>query len=94
MSTHNYIVQRCLSILLHSQALEIPQICKDKDEAEVWFVGLKALLARGSHRKTKSEARSEAASSDSPNVWRVSRSSSFVSSTFLVVVNICHILFS
>ena len=33
------------------------QICKDKDEAEVWFTGLKALISRG-HQKGRAESRS------------------------------------
>ncbi|KAL1551014.1 PH, RCC1 and FYVE domains-containing protein 1-like [Salvia divinorum] len=60
------------SLIHNDRSLDL--ICKDKDEAEVWFVGLKALIERGSHRK----ARSETASSESPRVWRVSRSSSFL----------------
>ncbi|XP_057777163.1 PH, RCC1 and FYVE domains-containing protein 1 isoform X2 [Salvia miltiorrhiza] len=63
------------SLIHNDRSLDL--ICKDKDEAEVWFVGLKALIARGSHRKVRNEAKSETASSESPRVWRVSRSSSF-----------------
>ncbi|BBG96538.1 Regulator of chromosome condensation family with FYVE zinc finger domain [Prunus dulcis] len=33
-------------------------ICKDKDEAEVWFTGLKALISRGLHQKGRAESRS------------------------------------
>ena len=33
------------------------QICKDKDEAEVWFTGLKALISRY-HRRPRVEPRS------------------------------------
>lgn len=40
------------------------QICKDKDEAEVWFVGLKALITHGSYHKWKIETRSGCTSSD------------------------------
>ncbi|KAH6755431.1 Regulator of chromosome condensation family with FYVE zinc finger domain-containing protein [Perilla frutescens var. hirtella] len=65
------------SLIYNDRSLDL--ICKDKDEAEVWFVGLKALIARGSHKKLRNEARSETASSESPRVWRVSRSSSFFS---------------
>ncbi len=41
------------------------QICKDKDEAEVWFVGLKALIARGNYPKWRSESRGDSVASDS-----------------------------
>ncbi|GFP86184.1 ultraviolet-b receptor uvr8 [Phtheirospermum japonicum] len=41
-------------------------ICKDKDEAEVWFVGLKALIARGNNRKLRKESRNENALPESP----------------------------
>lgn len=34
------------------------QICKDKDEAEVWLTGLKALISRGHHQKGRTESRS------------------------------------
>lgn len=40
------------------------QICKDKDEAEVWFVGLKALITRGNY-KWRSASRCDSVSSDS-----------------------------
>ncbi|KAJ8423933.1 hypothetical protein Cgig2_032947 [Carnegiea gigantea] len=35
------------------------QICKDKDEAEVWFSGLKALISRCYQRKWRTESRSD-----------------------------------
>ncbi|XP_042475047.1 PH, RCC1 and FYVE domains-containing protein 1-like isoform X2 [Macadamia integrifolia] len=53
------------SLIYSDRSLDL--ICKDKDEAEVWFVGLKALIARGSYRKWKPEPRSERISADSPN---------------------------
>ncbi|XP_071733808.1 PH, RCC1 and FYVE domains-containing protein 1-like isoform X2 [Rutidosis leptorrhynchoides] len=34
-------------------------ICKDKDEAEVWFSGLKALISRGHQRNWRPESRSD-----------------------------------
>lgn len=33
------------------------QICNNKDENEVWFVGLKALVSRGRHQKWRTESR-------------------------------------
>ncbi|CAI9785230.1 unnamed protein product [Fraxinus pennsylvanica] len=61
------------SLIYSDRSLDL--ICKDKDEAEVWFVGLKALIARGGYRKIKKEAKSESTSSDSPHGRRVSPSS-------------------
>lgn len=66
------------------------QICKDKDEAEVWFVGLKALITRGSYRRLRTDSRSDCVSSDSPRVRRVSPSrAAFVSSNISVCVCVC-----
>lgn len=42
------------------------QICKDKDEAEVWFVGLKALISRGNFSKWRIDIKSDSTSSESP----------------------------
>ncbi|CAK9136370.1 unnamed protein product [Ilex paraguariensis] len=61
------------SLIYNDRSLDL--ICKDKDEAEVWFVGLKALIARGSYRKVRSEAKSDSISSDSPHAQRISPSS-------------------
>ncbi|KAL6547123.1 hypothetical protein OROMI_022844 [Orobanche minor] len=62
------------SLIYNDRSLDL--ICKDKDEAEVWFVGLKALIARGSIRKQRNESRSENALPDSPRGRRVSPSNS------------------
>lgn len=53
------------SLIYSDRSLDL--ICKDKDEAEVWFVGLKALISRGHLRKWRSEGRSDSVSSDSPH---------------------------
>ncbi|KAK2636239.1 hypothetical protein Ddye_031031 [Dipteronia dyeriana] len=50
------------SLLYNDRSLDL--ICKDKDEAEVWFVGLKALITRGSNIKWKIDARNSTTSSD------------------------------
>ncbi|CAJ1939870.1 unnamed protein product [Sphenostylis stenocarpa] len=43
-------------------------ICKDKEEAEIWFVGLKALVTRCNSRKWRLESRTDDSQcSDSPN---------------------------
>ncbi|KAG8366334.1 hypothetical protein BUALT_Bualt17G0069000 [Buddleja alternifolia] len=53
------------SLIYNDRSLDL--ICKDKDEAEVWFIGLKALIARGSNKKSRNDAKSESTSSDSPS---------------------------
>lgn len=42
-------------------------ICKDKEEAEVWFTGLRALTCGGQGRKLKFEAKSDGAASSDAN---------------------------
>ncbi|KAL9239941.1 hypothetical protein vseg_014212 [Gypsophila vaccaria] len=58
------IFQRCprpekeyqsFSLIYNNRSLDL--ICKDKDEAEVWFTGLKALISRY-HRRGRSDSRS------------------------------------
>ncbi|CAB4268476.1 unnamed protein product [Prunus armeniaca] len=44
------------SLMYNDRSLDL--ICKDKDEAEVWFTGLKALISRGLHQKGRAESRS------------------------------------
>ncbi|XP_058195899.1 PH, RCC1 and FYVE domains-containing protein 1-like isoform X1 [Rhododendron vialii] len=45
------------SLIYNDRSLDL--VCKDKDEAEVWFVGLKALISRGSYRNFSSEAKTD-----------------------------------
>ncbi|XP_050367743.1 PH, RCC1 and FYVE domains-containing protein 1-like [Argentina anserina] len=45
------------SLIYNDRSLDL--ICKDKDEAEVWFSGLKALISRSHHRKWRTESRSD-----------------------------------
>ncbi|XP_057415182.1 PH, RCC1 and FYVE domains-containing protein 1 isoform X3 [Lotus japonicus] len=52
------------SLLYNDRSLDL--ICKDKDEAEIWFVGLKALVARGTYNKWRFEARPDSLYSESP----------------------------
>ncbi|KAF8378430.1 hypothetical protein HHK36_029769 [Tetracentron sinense] len=52
------------SLIYNDRSLDL--ICKDKDEAEVWFVGLKALISRGNYHKWRSERKSASVSLDSP----------------------------
>ncbi|KAG9451265.1 hypothetical protein H6P81_011230 [Aristolochia fimbriata] len=65
------------SLIYSDRSLDL--ICKDKDEAEVWFVGLKALIARGAYTKWKPDGRSDRGSSDtnSPQTRRNSPLTAF-----------------
>lgn len=57
--------------------LLVMQICKDKDEAEVWFVGLRALVSRGTCRKWRTDSiRSERFSSDTNSTTTSTQTSS------------------
>ncbi|KAI3987626.1 hypothetical protein MKX01_007092 [Papaver californicum] len=68
------------SLVYNDRSLDL--ICKDKDEAEVWFVGLKALISRGHHRKWRTESRSEGFSSEANSPRTYTRRSSPLSSPF------------
>jgi hypothetical protein len=48
------------------------QICKDKDEAEVWFVGLKASIAGAQRRKSRFDTKLEGSDATSPTRTRKS----------------------
>ncbi|MFS7924460.1 putative chromatin regulator PHD family [Helianthus anomalus] len=45
------------SLIYNDRSLDL--ICKDKDEAEVWFSGLKALISRGHQRNWRTEPRND-----------------------------------
>ncbi|CAL5387293.1 unnamed protein product [Camellia sinensis] len=45
------------SLIYNDRSLDL--ICIDKDEAEQWFIGLKALISRGHQRKWRTESRSD-----------------------------------
>ncbi|XP_058107798.1 PH, RCC1 and FYVE domains-containing protein 1-like isoform X2 [Magnolia sinica] len=68
------------SLIYNDRSLDL--ICKDKDEAEVWFVGLKALISRGHHRKWRTESRSDGVSSEANSPRTYTRRSSPLSSPF------------
>ncbi|GAB4839983.1 hypothetical protein Ancab_020692 [Ancistrocladus abbreviatus] len=53
------------SLIYDDRSLDL--ICKDKDEAELWFVGLKSLISNKTWRKLKAEGRESTVSSDTPN---------------------------
>lgn len=50
------------SLIYSDRSLDL--ICKDKDEAEVWFTGLKALISQGNYRKSRAASRFDGASFD------------------------------
>lgn len=58
------------SLIYNDRSLDV--ICKDKDEAEVWFFGLKALIAHGSYHKARNDTKAETSSCDSPRSRRTS----------------------
>ncbi|KAK1277637.1 Ultraviolet-B receptor UVR8 [Acorus gramineus] len=60
----------------------LANICKDKDEAEVWFVGLKALISRFHHRNRRTESTSNGVSSEASSPRTDTRRSSPLSSPF------------
>lgn len=53
------------SLIYSDRSLDL--ICKDKGEAEVWFVGLKALITRSNNPKWRSEPICDSVSSASPH---------------------------
>ena len=62
--------------------IQLYQICKDKDEAEVWFAGLKTLISRSHQRKWRTESRSDILSSGATSPRTYTRRSSPLSSPF------------
>ncbi|XP_042381224.1 PH, RCC1 and FYVE domains-containing protein 1-like [Zingiber officinale] len=69
------------SLIYNDRSLDL--ICKDKDEAEVWFVGLRALISNGNYRKLRFESKGDRSSSDSPHayIWKFSPFISPISDT-------------
>ncbi|XP_010926966.1 PH, RCC1 and FYVE domains-containing protein 1 isoform X1 [Elaeis guineensis] len=68
------------SLIYNDRSLDL--ICKDKDEAEVWFAGLKTLISRSHHRKWRTESRSDGVSSGTNSPRTYTRRSSPLSSPF------------
>ncbi|EPS64081.1 hypothetical protein M569_10696 [Genlisea aurea] len=52
------------SLIYNDRSLDL--ICKDKDEAEAWFVGLKALISCGGYKRLRSEAKKDNSRPESP----------------------------
>ncbi|KAF5930265.1 hypothetical protein HYC85_031138, partial [Camellia sinensis] len=68
------------SLIYNDRSLDL--ICKDKDEAEQWFIGLKALISRGHQRKWRTESRSEGIPSEANSPRTYTRRSSPLNSPF------------
>lgn len=68
------------SLIYSDRSLDL--ICKDKDEAEVWFSGLKALISRSHQRKWRTESRSDGVSSEANSPRTYTRRSSPLHSPF------------
>ncbi|KAH9602181.1 hypothetical protein KSS87_018448 [Heliosperma pusillum] len=68
------------SLIYNDRSLDL--ICKDKDEAEVWFSGLKALISRSHQRKWRTESRSDGVPSEANSPRTYTRKSSPLHSPF------------
>jgi alpha-tubulin suppressor-like RCC1 family protein len=68
------------SLIYNERSLDL--ICKDKDEAEVWFSGLKALISRVHQRKWRTESRSDGIPSEANSPRTCTRRSSPLNSPF------------
>ncbi|KAL0550833.1 hypothetical protein IC582_009898 [Cucumis melo] len=68
------------SLIYNDRSLDL--ICKDKDEAEVWFNGLKTLISRSHHRKWRTESRSDGMQSEANSPRTYTRRSSPLNSPF------------
>ncbi|KAL0459136.1 UNVERIFIED_CONTAM: PH, RCC1 and FYVE domains-containing protein 1 [Sesamum latifolium] len=68
------------SLIYNDRSLDL--ICKDKEEAEVWFSGLKALISRSHQRKWRTESRSDGISSGANSPRTYTRRSSPLHSPF------------
>ncbi|KAM3337320.1 PH, RCC1 and FYVE domains-containing protein 1-like [Capsicum galapagoense] len=68
------------SLIYNDRSLDL--ICKDKEEAEVWFSGLKALISRGHQRKWRTDSRSDGIPSGATSPRTYTRRSSPLHSPF------------
>ncbi|XP_042504203.1 PH, RCC1 and FYVE domains-containing protein 1-like isoform X2 [Macadamia integrifolia] len=68
------------SLIYSDRSLDL--ICKDKDEAEAWFIGLKSLISRSHPCKWRTDSRSDGISSEANSPRTYTRRSSPLSSPF------------
>lgn len=66
------------SLIYSGRSLDL--VCKDKDEAEIWFAALQALISRGSTTKLRCNSKNDGFSSDSTYNYSRKSSASNVSS--------------
>uniref|UniRef100_M4CDF4 FYVE-type domain-containing protein n=2 Tax=Brassica campestris TaxID=3711 RepID=M4CDF4_BRACM len=74
-----------ISILFANTRREVigfGEICKDKDEAQVWFTGLKALISRSHQRRWRTDSRSDETPSEANSPRTYTRRSSPLHSPF------------
>ncbi|CAD5162820.1 unnamed protein product [Musa acuminata subsp. malaccensis] len=72
--------RQSFSLIYNERSLDL--ICKDKDEAEVWFAGLKTLISRSHYRRWRTESRSDGVSSGTNSPRTYTRRSSPLNSPF------------
>ncbi|CAL9037011.1 PH, RCC1 and FYVE domains-containing protein 1-like [Musa acuminata AAA Group] len=72
--------RQSFSLIYNERSLDL--ICKDKDEAEVWFSGLKTLISRSHYRRWRTESRSDGVSSGTNSPRTYTRRSSPLNSPF------------
>ncbi|KAE8691656.1 hypothetical protein F3Y22_tig00110885pilonHSYRG00023 [Hibiscus syriacus] len=68
------------SLIYNERSLDL--ICKDKDEAEVWFSGLKTLISHSHKRKWRTESRSDGIPSEASSPITYTQRSSPLNSPF------------
>ncbi|KAG6500855.1 hypothetical protein ZIOFF_040713 [Zingiber officinale] len=68
------------SLLYSDRSLDL--ICKDKDEADAWFAGLKTLISRSHQQRRKTESRSDGISSATTSPRTYTRRNSPLNSPF------------
>ncbi|XP_039118003.1 PH, RCC1 and FYVE domains-containing protein 1-like isoform X2 [Dioscorea cayenensis subsp. rotundata] len=68
------------SLIYNDRSLDL--ICKDKDEAEVWFAGLKSLVSCSHQKKWRAESRSDGVPSETNSPKTYTQRSSPLSSPF------------
>ncbi|PSS21613.1 E3 ubiquitin-protein ligase HERC2 [Actinidia chinensis var. chinensis] len=68
------------SLIYNHRSLDL--ICKDKDEADKWFSGLKAIISRGHQRKWRTESRSDGIPSEANSPRTYTQRSSPLNSPF------------
>ncbi|KAG6494444.1 hypothetical protein ZIOFF_049470 [Zingiber officinale] len=74
--------KECQSFSLIYSDRSLDLICKDKDEADAWFAGLKALMSRSHQQRRRTESRSDGISSGATSPRTYTRRNSPLNSPF------------